>query len=125
MYFFNSAHSRQLFSWVKSKEQIICAFFFFLSVEDLTENYIFSEQYADCWYTSDMIWEKKLEQYCSIKHMASIIWRKVSVGEDVTFLWIEEQPPTRMYHLHSYGQYLENNIDTTVRYVSCRSGAPE
>lgn len=48
---------------------------FFVRATCVSKLYIPRTRQAGCWYISDMMWEKELEQYCSIKHIASIILR--------------------------------------------------
>lgn len=118
------AGTRKLFFWVEAIMQIIFAFF--LSVEDAAENCIFLEQGKQAVDTSVTRCEKRnSNNAAALNTHLQLSWEWISGWGCAAFLWIQEQPPTRIYHLHSYRQYLENNIDTTVRYVSCRSEAPK
>lgn len=69
--------------------------------------------------------KRSLNNVAALNTQLQLSWEWISGWGCATFLWIQEQPPTHIYHLHSYGQYLENNTDTTFRCVSCRSEAPK
>lgn len=65
------AETQKNLSWVETTVQII--FNFFVSGSWRRKVYIPGARQAGCWYISDTMWEKELEQCGSIKHTASII----------------------------------------------------
>lgn len=67
----------------------------------------------------------KWNSAAALNTQLQLSWEWISGWECAVLLWMQKEPPTRLYHLHSYRRYLENNTDTTVRYVTCRSETPK
>lgn len=69
--------------------------------------------------------ESSWNQAAALNAQAQLSWEWISGWECGAALCIQEQPPTRIYHLRSSRQYLENHIGTTAGYVSRRSEPPK